>query len=219
MVSRQDIRSFLSKHSEDLWCKLDDNDNVINKENGWLVCSLDEFLDMYRREAHCDFEVIYYCPVSLQVFYRCRECGTVIFSTDGEDYDHALCCPCCGNYETSFQYWTAKDIDADPEKQKYITSLIRLQEEQNIKALHYKARGLHDWQVWKGSIKLFNKGIFMELDCDDFYKSWLEGLNLKIWLSNRNGCVYELKKSFCIPLSAGALKRKCKIFKKKQKNS
>ena len=78
---------------------------------------------------HCDFECIYNEHVSLDVVYKCNECGTIIFTGDDERYDINLACPVCANYNHS-NYWTQEMIESDPDKKRYVEFLIKSTERQ-----------------------------------------------------------------------------------------
>lgn len=210
MISQYDVKRYAEKHP-DCWYTVDGDNNIVDKENGKIVCTLKEMTEYIRKEMHCDFESVYYCHGTLQDVIRCRECGTVIFSTEDEwGYDPKLCCPTCGGYKTHFEYWTADEIKSDKKKQDTIEWLEHMQQEQIEADKRYIARGnKYDHQIWKGSMKLSRKyRLFLDLECDNFPKTKLKGLKLIAHIATKDddcGYIYNKGEIF-IPLSIGAFK-------------
>ena len=66
--------------------------------------------------------------------------------------------------------------------------------------------GLYDWQVWKHSIYRKKKRVYLELLCDDYFKSKLKGLMLEIRVFYKELGTFVHKKAYIIPLSWSALK-------------
>ena len=125
MISKYDvIRAFemADKKGEKLAMYLsEDKNSLMDTETGEFVCSMDTYVDYMRKKLHCDFECIYHEHASLTTIYRCKECGTVIFTGDDEHYDPNLKCPTCSDYHHwSGEFWTKEEIEADEDKQKAI---------------------------------------------------------------------------------------------------
>lgn len=218
MISEYDVKQ-VAKKREDCWFSVDENNNVINKETGETVCTVSELTQIFRKKMHCDFEVVYSCHPTLEVVYRCKECGTVIFASDDEYYDPNLKCPTCGEYKTWFKFWTADDIAKDEEKQKAIKAYEAMQREQVEADKRYFKRGRkYDWQIWSGRIKLPNRAIYLDLECDNLFRTKLKGLRLKFhWAhKDKDGMGYIYKKHFTLPLSWSALKIQIRIYKKRK---
>ncbi len=214
MISEYDIKKYAEKHP-DCWYSVDENNNVIDKSDGHTVCTLKSFTQLYREAAHCDFESVYYCHGTLQNTIRCRECGTVIFATDDVwGYDPNLCCPTCGGYETSLEYWTAEEIAGDEKKKNTIAMLEQMQQEQIEADKRYVQRGnKYDWQIWKGRLKIGKRyALFFDLECENFPKTRLKGLRIIVHIGVRDdGCGYILKKHWHIPLSVSDFKSRLRI--------
>lgn len=212
MISEYDIRKFAENCPDKCWFSVNGKD-IVDKESGEVVSTLKEITQFFREKAHCDFEPVYYCHATLEDVIRCKQCGTVIFSTEDDGYDPNLCCPHCGNYKTSFEYWTAEEIANDAEKQNTINALEKMQEEQIEADNRYFKRGRkYDWQIWKGKIKLWNHMVSFELVCDNLFKTKLKGLSLNVGLASKDddgGYIFD--KHYFIPLSISSLKVKLQI--------
>ena len=211
MISRYDIRMFFERSSDKVEHRIDENNNIVHKETGEILCTLDDFVDHTRKKLHCDFEVIWSCHGTLEVIYRCRECGTVIFASDDVSYcDDNLCCPVCANYQTHFKYYTGEEISADEEKQKEIALYEKITREEIEADKRWKKRNeKYDWEIFKGRIKLgLTKAICYCLECDNLFKTGLKGLRLSLRYSIKDedtGC-FMYKKHIVIPLSYEAFK-------------
>ncbi len=109
-------------------------------------------------------------------------------------------CPVCSDYKTGFKYWSSEDIKNDAEKQKEIDFLMEMQREQIEEDKRYMKRKKRDWQIWKGRIKLPNRAIYFDLECDNLFKTKLKGLKLIIHWANKDkdGIGYIYKKHFRI---------------------
>lgn len=215
MVNKYDVKQFAEKYPEKCWYVVND-DMIVNKETNKSMCHIDEFVNMMRKKMHCDFECIHSCHGLLEVTYRCKDCGTVIFASDDESYDPHLCCPGCSDYKTGFAYWTGEEIAASEEKQNAIKALEQRQAEQIAAEKRREQRGKYDWEVGSGKIKLFKRAIFWDLECDNLFKTKLKGLKLGIsWAYKENGSFYS-KKHWIIPLSISALRSHIH-FKKNKK--
>lgn len=206
MISIFDVKQYAKNHSES-WFSIDENNNVINKENNEVVCDVDTLVRYMRKKVHCDFESIYECHGTLEVTLRCKECGTVIFASDDElYYEPGLCCPVCSDYKTGFEYWSGEDIANDSEKQKSIQFLIEMQREQEEAYKRYKKRGKSDAQIWRGRIKLPRRAVYIDLLCNNLFKSGLRGLRIELHWARKEGIGYVFICGISIPLSVSALK-------------
>lgn len=209
MISRYDIRMFYKRNSDKLEHQIDESDNIVHKETGEILCSLDDFVNSMRKKLHCDFEFIYSCHGTLEVIYRCIECGAVIFASDDVMYyDDNLCCPVCANYQTHFKYYTGEEILADEEKQKEIAWYEEMTREQIEADKRWKKRkGKYDHQICKGRIPFGSKyAIYYDLECNNLFKSGLKGLKLILHWAVKDGVCYTYKKCIMIPLSLYAIK-------------
>lgn len=206
MISVFDVKQYAKNHPE-LWFSIDENNNVINRETNEVVCDVDTLVRYLRKKTHCDFEVIYECHGTLEVTLRCKECGTVIFASDDElYYEPGLCCPVCNDYKTGFEYWSGEAIANDPQKQNEIEFLIDMQREQEESYKRYKKRGKYDSQIWRGRIKLPRGAIYIDLLCDNLFKTGLHGLKLEFHWAEKDGAFYVFKNRLVVPLSISALK-------------
>ena len=129
MISPYDVIKYLENHeSETGLIYKEDTKEIYDTSLGKIVFSLDDLYLVLKKKMHCDFESIYYDRLSLKNIIRCKECGTVIFSSDDEyEYDPLLRCPNCGGYHTDLKYWTAEDIEKDKDKQEVISFYTDLQ--------------------------------------------------------------------------------------------
>lgn len=218
MISIYDVKKYITDNEDKIRCYIDGN-NVIDKETGMVLCSIEEFTMEIRKAEHCNFESVYYCHGTLQNTIRCCECGTVIFaSDDSSDYDPNLKCPVCGKYETWFEFWTKDEIESDKKKKDTIDFLEQMQREAIEADKRYVERGhLYDWQICKGAIKLLNKALYWELQCDNLFKTKFKGLRLQLNWSYKDGMCYISKKFWTIPLSISNLKSLIR-YRKMKKN-
>ena len=141
MISKYDLIRYAENKSDQCWFRIEEEKNVIEKETGKFVCDINILLQHMREKMHCDFECIYDCHGLLEVILRCKECGTVIFTTEDENYDPNLCCPTCGEYKTWFEFWTAEDIKNDPQKQEAIRHFEQMQKKQDELEQHRNFSG------------------------------------------------------------------------------
>ena len=190
----------------------EDKSGLVVSDTGEYICSIDTYAQHLREKLHCDFEVIYEDHASLRVVFRCKECGTVIFARDDEDYDPNLRCPTCGGYDTYFEYWTKEDIDSDKSKQDTIRSLRMMQQYMIESQRRRKKRGLNDWEIWKKEVQFKKCRRTFSLECCDLFNgkkgpARLKGLNLHItrWEKDKDGIGYYGKKYTRIPLSPHAV--------------
>ncbi|MBR1373504.1 hypothetical protein IJ556_03525 [bacterium] len=221
MISQYDVKRCAEKNS-DAWYYVDENNNVVDKTSKEVVGTLADLTTVLRKKLHCNFEVIYSCHGTLQTVFRCKDCGTVIFTYDDERYDPNLCCPDCGQYNTSFQYWSADEIEKDDQKKKSIQFMEQMRKEQIEADKRYYKRGRkYDWQIWNGHIRLGNRAVFLNLECCNLFKTKLKGLKLIVHISDKDGTGYIFKSHFTIPLSLYAFKIQRLVHKnnKRKKNS
>lgn len=221
MVTKWDMINYMKKNVDKLQYIYKEDEDAIYDKQGKYVTSLDEYLDFYRKKSGESFESIYYEHISLINVLRCTECGTVIFTTEDEDYDPRLKCPTCTDYKTHFEYWTKKDIDSDEEKQKEIKLLETMTQERVEREKRIEKRnGKFDWEI--AIKKFYGKKICLELilECDDITKSFFKGLRLKINIGKKTkkDTGYIMKKFFTIPLSWShfRFKLECKKYMKTQ---
>lgn len=209
MISAFDVKQYAKNHPES-WFAINENNEVIDKENNAVVCNIKTLVQVLREKLHCDFEVIYECHGTLDIVYRCKQCGTVIFASDDEwYYEPGLCCPVCSDYKTGFEYWSGEDIKNDPEKQKYIEFLNEMEREQEESYQRYKKRGKYDSEIWKGRIRLpHGLAIYIDLRCDNLFKHYLRGLHIELHLARKDddSFGYVFVHRMVIPLSVSALR-------------
>lgn len=218
MINKYDLIRY-SKNADNCWFRVENEKDVISKETGEIVCGIDELTQVCREKMHCDFECVYSEHASLQVIYRCKQCGTVIFASDDEHYDPNLRCPNCGEYKTWFEYWTAEEIAEDEEKQKAIEFYEHAQKELIEQNKRYLARGRkYDWEIGEYTIRGKKRGVKFKLECDNLFETKLKGLRLKIsWLKrDDDGVGFIYTKHWRIPLSFSALKRMWSVHKYKK---
>ena len=211
MITKWDMERYIEKYPDKFPYIYKKEENALyKKEDGSYSCSLDEFLEVYRKNSGESFESIYYEHCFLQNVLRCTECGTVIFTTEDEDYDPRLKCPICTDYHTYFEYWTKEDIESDEEKQKEIKFLEEMTEYKKERDERIKRRnGKHDWEI--AIKKFYGKKIFLmlTLECDDITKSYFKGLRLKVDFGKKeykDDVSYTVNKFFTIPLSWSQLR-------------
>ena len=53
MISEWDVRKFAKR--DDSWFSIDENNNVVDKETGEVVCDISVLLQVLREKLHCDF--------------------------------------------------------------------------------------------------------------------------------------------------------------------
>lgn len=220
MISQYDIRQFHKHHADNIDYKIDENDMLVHKETGAVLCSLESFTISMRKHLHCDFECIYSCPGTLQNILRCKECGCVIFASDDEYYyDDNLCCPVCGKYNTHFKYYTSEEILADKKKQEEVNWYEEMTKEQNEAYERSKKRkGKNDWEICKGKISIGSKYIiYLALECDNLFKTGLKGLKFTWDLAVRDDMCFVYKNHGAIPLSWNSFKIQ-RMAKKRMKN-
>ena len=210
MISNYDvIKAFKKANSDEVGYKLDDAEkNIVNIKTGEIVCTVDEYVCFMRKKLHCDFEVIYQEHVSLEVVYRCKECGTIIFGGDDERYDSNLSCPHCGEYKTSLKYWTQEEIDADISKKEQIETLKQMQKYSDEYNERVQRRKKLDSEIWKKTISTKNGQIKFSLECVNLFSCGLKGLEFKItsWKDKLKDGFLTWDKDYYIPLSFFAIK-------------
>ena len=204
MISQYDIRQFHKHHADKVDYKIDENDMLVHKETGAVLCSLEDFTISMRKHLHCDFECVYSCPGSLLNVLRCKECGCVIFASDDEyDYDDNLCCPVCAGYDTHFRYYTSEEIASDEKKRKEVELYEEFTREQaEAYERQKKRKGKCDWEICKGKIHFgSNYILYLALECDNLFRTGLKGLKITWSWAVRDDRCFVYKKRGTIPLS------------------
>lgn len=152
MITLYDLKQYYKKNNGVVHNTMlsDDVKSILDAKNGERIGPVDKFLEILRSHNHCNFEEIYYCHATLDSVLRCCDCGTVIFASDDcSVYDSKLCCPTCGGYKTSFDFWTKEEVESDPAKQAQIDDMIQEQRERDEEYERMKKRGgLYDHQRW-----------------------------------------------------------------------
>lgn len=154
--------------------------------------SLEQVVREIQREGHCDLEIIYSDPGSLDVIYRCNECGTVIFSGDDERFDANLVCPVCDpRYKDKVEFWTKSEIENSVYKHDYYEHWMKDTRVRRMEVERRKRRGKFDWQILRKQINLFGHRIFISLDCDDLFADHFKYRGLRLMIENwdENQCV------------------------------
>lgn len=203
MVSKYDMKQYIKKNVNDFpYIYNEEEEALYSKEDGKFLCSLDTFLEIYRKKSGESFESIYYEHCTLENVIRCTECGTVIFTTEDEWYDELLKCPTCTGYKTHFEYWTKEEIESDEKKQNTIKFFkdVMIQKEEEYKR-RQRRNGKYDWQIANKEFR--GKKLFLgfHLECDNITKSYFKGLRLCIDIGQKDGMGYVCKKHIRIPLS------------------
>lgn len=213
MISRYDIYRAFEMDEEQggkSEMRLDkENNQLISKETGEVICTVDFYIEYLSKKLHCDFEVIYSDHASLTTIYRCNECGTVVFGGDDERWDPNLKCPNCGEYKTFLKYWTSEDIENDPQKQKEIEGIIKMQEYMDECDKRHIQRGLYDWQLYKKTIRGKKYGCNIEFKIDSIMnKCKLKGLEVSFDFMKKEAedmSWYTHFKNITIPLSTHSI--------------
>lgn len=204
MVSKWDMKQYIKKHLDEFpYAYNEEEESLYSKDDGTYICSLDTFLEVYRKRSGESFESIYYEHCTLEDVIRCTECGTVIFATeDCYEYDPHLKCPTCTGYKTHFKYWTKEEIEADENKQNTIKFFkdIMIQKEEEYKRRERRG-GKYDWQIANKEFRGKKFYIGLHLECDNITKSYFKGLRLNIHIGKKDGMGYVIKKYIRIPLS------------------
>lgn len=185
MVTKYDVLKYLKSTDSNVinkYFKLSEDEiSIIDAETKNILCTVDDFVALIRKETHCDFDCIYTEDASLDNILCCNECGTVIFSGNDERYDPNLKCPTCSDYKPNCKYWTAEEIKSDPNKQQIITMYKKMTDYRIAAEKRRKDRGgLNDWEIFKYNLKLKNSKFAISLECNDLFESGLKGLHLHI---------------------------------------
>ncbi len=156
--AQQYVKHFEQEMGDNAYVKLsEDGKSILSYKTGENLGSIERFTQILRKHLHCDFELIWSCHASLDEIYRCRQCGTVIFGGDDEErYDPNERCPtCCHDPSVCHnEYWTAEDIQNDPDKAKTIQMYEELaKREKEAEIRRQKRGGLYDHERWIGHIK------------------------------------------------------------------
>lgn len=203
---------------------------LFDSETDEFVCTIETYTKYLREKLHCDFEVVYYEHATLDEVLRCKQCGAVIFTGDDERYDPNLCCPVCGEYEISLEYWTKEEIEQDESKQKTLEAFKELTKLQHEQYERRKRRGgLYDFQL-VDKTKFF-KQFAIHIEVEDFGHPWEKGkkydpwwkrmINFKFSIAKKddNNISYSTKWKIEIPLSPYSWYIKYRIWKKRRKKS
>lgn len=224
MTSKWDMKQYIKKNPDKFpYLYKEDEDTLYGKDDNKYICSLDTFLEVFRKKAGESFECIYDEHVSLFSVIRCTECGTVIFTHCDEDYEPRLRCPTCTDYKTSFTYWTKEDIESDEDKKAEVELYESMGKAQDEAYERRKRRnGKYDWEIGSFKIKFKLLTIKFNLECDDITKSYLKGLrlNINIWKKEAvDELCSTLYKRFTIPLSWSQLKLRFRIRNERRKEN
>ena len=135
----------------------------------------------------------------LQHVIRCNRCGTIIFSSEDENYEPYLRCPNCTDYKTGHIFWTKEEIDASEDKQRIIKSYENMQKEMDLDYEFEKKRGKPNDRICR--FKVLNT--FVEICCHNCRKSYFNGLRIELWKINydENGDIYNSTWYKSIPLT------------------
>lgn len=160
----------------------EENNKICSKDTHEAVCTFEEYAELVREKAGCNFETVYYEHVSLQHIVRCKKCGTVVFTGDDERWEPQLKCPVCTDYKSFCSYWTGEEIARDPEKQKTIDAYVKWQKEMDEEAARREKRGgLYDWQRWQKRIYTKNHHVVITHLCFGLgQKTWRKMRTLEI---------------------------------------
>lgn len=210
MISRYDVIKYLEKHQDELQAHFDKELDACVTPDGRVLCTIDQLTQSLRKDNHCDFECIYSCHASLDAVYRCKECGTVIFTGDDERYDPLLRCPTCGGYHHHGDFWTKEEIEADEEKQRQIKGMEEYMRYEDEAYRRRKARGgLYDWQLFDKTYYGKKHCYTIEITVNNITESKIKGLALKISVGDKDddGISYAIKRWYTIPLGITAIYR------------
>lgn len=205
MISMWDLKKFMEGPKNDTKMRISEDFKRVIDTDGNDYGPSDRLLEMIQKGEHCWFECIYSEHASLTTVYRCRECGTVIFSGDDERWEPALRCPTCSDYKPVYAtYYTKEDMETDPKKKAEVDTLIQFQAEMDAAYERRKRRGgLYDWEIWKKQKFFKNYGVSILLGRMNQWGKPLKGLYLDITISKRdeNGISFFGKHYIKIPLS------------------
>ena len=211
MITEKDVRRFISQSSDMVIEFVHGREYVkMFDETGRPVrlTLLTDVLQELRREMHCDLSLVYTDPGSLDVIYKCNECGTVIYTND-EYYDPNLVCPVCDpRYAHKVKYDKTGTLDKVYEKSYRHYKF----EEDRI-----KRRGKFDWELFKYEFYWFHKHIKWSFIVDDLYGHHfpLRGLRFVIQSYDPDSDSYNYHQ---LPLSIHFIKELRAGRRKKQEN-
>lgn len=185
MYTNYDIKKAMKKLIEEDktdFCYDEKNNKICSKDTHEAICTFEDYAELVRDKAGCNFETVYYEHVSLQHIVRCKKCGTVVFTGDDERWEPQLKCPVCTDYKPYCEYWTGEEISNDPEKQKTIDMFEKWQHEMNEAEKRREQRGgLYDWQRWRKKINTKNHHITITHRCFGWgQKTWRKMRTLEI---------------------------------------
>ena len=201
MISKWDMKQFIKKYPESFPYVYNEEEDAIYSKEGNYLCTLNRYLEIYRKHSGESFECIYDEHAFLQSVLRCTECGTVIFTYNDDRYEPHLKCPVCADYKTSFEYWTQDDINSDETKQNTLKFFKEMTDYKVEQDKRIKRRGKYDWEI--AVKKFYGKRIFLgfALECNNIIESYLKGLRLKIAIGKKESLGYTVHKHIAIPLS------------------
>ena len=115
-----------------------------------LQSNLDKFYEKYCKIGR-NFECLYYEHISDFGVSRCKDCGTVIFVKEDDDFCISdWRCPICVEHKIfGFEYWTKEQIEQDEIKQNTIELYAKMKAQQDKDDERYKKTGLYNFQLFK----------------------------------------------------------------------
>ena len=212
MITKSDIIKYIKDHSYDLNMIVDEDNNCIYDQLGDFKCTIDDYVEILKLKIGCSFTSLYYNHATLQNVLKCNKCGTVILSTEDENYDPNLRCPTCTNYRPSFKYYTEKEIESNKEVKNLINFYIKMDKFEDEAYKYEKLHGRPYWMLFKKKIYAKNHMYSIELHCDDARKNPFKGLYLDITSFTKDpeekNC-YSNMYHVTIPLSASRIYLHC----------
>lgn len=182
MITKDLVKKYFSEGEDTNYLYDEKTDNVISKDTGIAVCSLNELTKALKEDYGESFENIYSEEATCSWVIRCTKCGCVLFGADDERYEPNLKCPCCTEYTPEHtRYWSAEEIEMDASCKftiQFYENLQRASEEHDKRCK--KRNNKLDWEILKKTIKFKNKVIYLALECDDITVSYFRGLRIMI---------------------------------------
>lgn len=193
---------------------------VIDTNDNHDLCTIEEFTQKVCQEMGCDFECIY-SDALLNTIYRCKHCGTVMFTGDDERWEPKLRCPVCSDYKPHCSYWTGEEIAQDKKKQEEIQAYIEMDKMMQERNEWYekrkeklKAKGKNSWyynifeDIYILRFKIKKNTFKFRLSALDLYNTKLKGLHLNLACaspSEDNELAFSTKWDIRIPISPYAI--------------
>lgn len=151
MITRYDFDRYSKK--EDCWFEVRE-DGVYDKEKGVKYRdTVEEFIRLMNRINHSDFTCLHSCHATLDIVYKCEECGAIIFTGDDERYNPNLKCPVCSGEDQRCEFWTAEEVAADEKKQNTLKFYQEWKEAEERDYERHKKTGLYHDEIWKKKVK------------------------------------------------------------------